>query len=520
MNEAEVAKKTEEFMKHCREVDPMLFWDHVLGAGYWSKQAEIVESVFKHDRVTIKSCHGIGKSFTMARLGITFMCLYQNSKVITTAPTFRQVEHVMWREWRGAVNKALVDIGGRVLKVVHEMGEEWFGMGISSDKDDGFQGIHALDLLMIVDEAAGVEDPILVACDALLTSKNNKLVMVGNPTSGSGKFRESFNSELFHKISISCFDTPNFTYFGIKTVADLLKYSREELRELDLPYPELIKPVWVWERAHEWGEESPIFKSRCLAEFPEEGSDTLIGLQYVEQALNQKYDKEDQDKRKYIWLDEKCIGIDVARFGDDTTVFQAGKQNTEGDIEVIDTQWHQGKDTTQTVGKAIRMFYDLGFNKRTDKFIVDDTGVGGGVTDQLVRMGFNVVAVNFGSGSEDERFDLLKAEMFWHMRTIFRDGKIKIIDKGRTAGEISIVKYEYTIKGLISIISKKMMKKEGLKSPDFVDALALMCFGFTNIDVSSYTEEEKSEEEKEYEDRYDDGEGVVDSVGNLHRENF
>lgn len=513
MNEKDLNTLTKQ--KHQQFLrKPMLYWDHVLGAGYWSKQKEIVEAIMKYKRVAIKSCHGIGKTYTTSRAGITFNQLHKDSKVITTAPTFRQVEKVMWTEWRAAINKAPVKIGGNLLKVRHDMDDEWFAMGISSDKDDGFQGIHSPYMLVLVDEASGVEDPILNACDALCTAKHNHLVYIGNPTNPNGRFCAAFKSKLFHKISISCFDTPNFTYHGIKNVKDLLEYTHEELEDLDLPYPELITPAWVWERAESWGEDSPIFKARCLAEFPEEGEDTLIGLHYTEMALEKRFSDEDAKERKYIWTESRCIGIDVARFGDDMTVITAGRQNTLGEIEQLKTVWHNGKDTMKTVGRAVALFNELGFDKKRDKFIVDDTGVGGGVTDRLIELGYWVVPINSGEGTDDERFTIVKGEMFWHLRDVFREGKIKILDTGRTASEIPCVKYDFTSNGLIYIIPKDKMKKLGFKSPDFVDALALMCFGFTDIQIVTKCVSGDEDDDDDDDDEDDYQETIVGNIMN------
>jgi hypothetical protein len=49
-----------------------------------------------------------------------------------------------------------------------------------------------------------------------------------------------------------------------------MDYTREELLELELPYPELVTPLWAFERAQSWGIDSPMFQSRVLAIFPEE----------------------------------------------------------------------------------------------------------------------------------------------------------------------------------------------------------------------------------------------------------
>ena len=45
---------------------------------------------------------------------------------------------------------------------------------------------------------------------------------------------------------------------------------KEEILKLPLVYPELITPLWVYDRLNDWGEDSPIFQSRVLAIFPEE----------------------------------------------------------------------------------------------------------------------------------------------------------------------------------------------------------------------------------------------------------
>lgn len=454
--------------------NPLLFWDHCLGSEHWSMQDQIIKSVFRNQRTTVKSCHGIGKSYTAARLGISFLNLHADSIVITTAPTFRQVENIIWREWRSAVAKAKIDLG-KPHKIKHEISEKWYALGVSADKDDNFQGYHAKDILVIVDEAAGVEPSILNAVEALLTSKNVRLLYIGNPTKASGNFYDAFSSPFFNKISVSVFDTPNFRANGIKNVNDLRKYTHEEMMDMPLIYEELVTPLWAWERLQEWGEENPAFQSRVCANFPVEGEDTLINLYMVEEALHKEWNKAEL---RAFYITRNCIGIDVARFGSDTTVFTAAKANERGDIEILSIEWHIGKDLMKTVGKAVALFNSMGFDIKTDGFCIDDTGLGGGVTDRLNELGYNVMPVNFAESSSKEGYDKIKAELFWNLRQLFKTGKIKMIDRGRIVGEIPTIKYEYTSRGDLSIISKKKMKKEGFDSPDFADSLALACYGF------------------------------------------
>ena len=170
--------------------DPTVFYDHMLGCAHWSMQDEITRSVFFNQRTTVPSCHGAGKSYTAARVALAFLYAFPYSIVATTAPTFRQVENVIWRELRGAVATARVPLGGDLFKTRLDLDPNWFALGLSSEKPDRFQGFHAKSghLLMIVDEAAGVKAEILQAIEGLLNSKDVHLLYIGNPTVGSGPF--------------------------------------------------------------------------------------------------------------------------------------------------------------------------------------------------------------------------------------------------------------------------------------------------------------------------------------------
>jgi len=86
--------------------DPVWWIENTFKVRLWQKQKEIVEAVNKYPRVTVKSCHSSGKSFIAAHIVICFLECHENSVVITTAPTFRQVKKVLWQEIRSAYKKA------------------------------------------------------------------------------------------------------------------------------------------------------------------------------------------------------------------------------------------------------------------------------------------------------------------------------------------------------------------------------------------------------------------------------
>lgn len=458
--------------------DPTLFFDNVLECGHWSMQDTIVKSIFENQRTTVRSCHGSGKSYIAARAGLAYLFAYPNSVVLTTAPTWRQVEDIIWREINRAVSLSEGRLGGQPLKTRFEISPKWYAKGISSDKSDNVQGYHARHILIICDEAAGIPTAILQAIEGLLTSANVRLLYIGNPTTGLGPFYDSHKSSFFHKIKISVFDTPNFTFNNIKDTEDLKKFkTQKELMDLPLVYPELVTPLWAWERLVDWGEASPIFQSRVQAEFPEEGTDTLIPLNVVERALTKEFDEEKWELRPR----NNVIGIDVARFGSDTTVFTAMDNE-----KMLELDWHSGKNLMETCGKAINIFDNMGFEKEFDKFVVDDTGLGGGVTDRLVELGYIVQPINFGSSSsEPEAYVNIKAEIMWHLRDLFMKGEISILDVGKLVAELPTMRYDYNSRSQLAIVSKAQMKKDGLQSPDFADSLALAVWGIRSSGFGS-----------------------------------
>jgi len=455
--------------------DPFVFFDSVLDTPHWSKQDEIITAVRDNQRVTVKSCFWVWKTYICARIALWFQFAYSDSIVITTAPTHRQIENVLWRELRSAHKKAKVPLGWKMNKTKFEIDERWYMLGLSSDEESNFQWFHSLNQLNIADEAWGIKAKSLEALEALMTWEGTKLLYIWNPTIAMWGFYDSFQDDSYYKISISVFDTPNFTKNGLKNVADLKKLSKEEVLSLPLVYPELVTPMWAWDKIWRWWEDTAIFQSKVMAIFPDEGDDTLIRLSWIEQSLEKEWTEEE-------WLmrpRRNCIGIDVARFGWDTTVLVAmdnGKMHEN-------MRSYKGKDTMKTAWEAIAMFNDLWFNKEFDYFVVDDTWVGGWVTDRLRELGYNVIPINNASSARDsETFRDIKAEIYWMLRQAFIDGKIRIYDVDRLIKDISNIKYDYTSNGKIFIKSKKDMKKEGLDSPDFADALALAFYWSQIID--------------------------------------
>ena len=70
--------------------------------------------------------------------------------VLSTAPTFRQVRHVLWRQIRRLSRRAPDVLGGKILDTRWELAEDRYAIGLSADTADQFQGFHSLNMLIVL----------------------------------------------------------------------------------------------------------------------------------------------------------------------------------------------------------------------------------------------------------------------------------------------------------------------------------------------------------------------------------
>jgi len=110
---------------------------------------------------------------------------------------------------------------------------------------------------------------------------------------------------------------------------------------------------------------------------------------------------------------------------------------------------------------------------------VDDTGVGGGVTDRLRDLKYPVIPINFSQKPADPmHFRSIRDELYWYLREMFRSGEIEIPPNDDLIAQLSAIKYKINARnGRIEIESKDDMRKRGVESPDEADSLAIAVYG-------------------------------------------
>lgn len=198
---------------------------------------------------------------------------------------------------------------------------------------------------------------------------------------------------------------------------------------------------------------------------PEEYGRIWLGIPYnsSERSVMQRSSIMEAMKRKASTDGGIVVGADIARFGDDATVFV----KRQG-LQVIATKKIHKADT-QDVAEQLFDFSDGG------KINIDDTGVGGGVTDRLKRLHANVVPINFGAAAMNKKkYPDIISEMWFNLASMLPN--IGLPNNDELLAELAARQYKYTTDERRKVESKDEYKKRtGRHSPDMADA-TILCF--------------------------------------------
>lgn len=172
----------------------------------------------------------------------------------------------------------------------------------------------------------------------------------------------------------------------------------------------------------------------------------------------------------------RVMGVDVARYGSDETVFVVLESvglkwrmidcvRIKHDANIIDSN-----STMETCGRAqeLRRKYNINL------IAIDDDGVGGGVYDRLKELKIPVYRYQNGvTAKDDDMFANKRTEDMFGLKSVIESGELKIINDEQLRSELMTVKYKFRSNGQKIMVSKEEMRKEGIKSPNIVDALMI-----------------------------------------------
>lgn len=390
----------------------------------------------------VSSGHGVGKSAEVAWITLWAISTFEHTRGVITANTETQLRTKTWAElgkWYGMfIAKALFTLTATAI-YANETGADktWRIDQIpwSKDKSEAFAGLHneGKRILVLFDEASAIDDIIWEVTEGALTDANTQIIWCrfGNPTRTSGKF---------HK---NCSNPRHNTY----TRVDSRGVSFTNKGQIEL-----------W--AEEYGDDSDFFRVRVKGQFPRAGTTNFISPELANDAR-----KRIVEKYSYIGF-PLVLSCDPARFGDDWTVITLRQG-----LKVHYQKALHGYDGVDVAGRLMEICRAL---PGIAAIAYDAIGNGADLDSALRRIPNMppLVPVMWGVPAKDSKqYFNLRAECWGRMRDWLSNGEIP--DDDQLCDELTSLDYGYDATMRIQLQSKKDIKRNGGKSPDRADSLAL-----------------------------------------------
>ena len=395
-------------------------------------------------RIAARSGHGVGKSALVGWLVCWAMDTMVDCKVVITANTEKQLKTKTWPEvgkWfrLGGLDDRFVMSNTTITSRVKGYDKTWRADLIpwTKNQSEAFAGLHnqGKRILLIFDEASGIDSIIWEVAEGALTDKDTEIIWVvlGNPTLVTGRFAQCW------------------TIFK-----DIWKTYQIDSREV-----RISNKVEIAKWAETYGEDSDFFRPRVRGIPPKQGDNQFIPLDVATNSTTRELVKPES------W-EPLILGVDIARGGADFTrlTFRRGR-----DARSIPSTEINSRDTMRIVAAVAEATH----RHKPDHVFVEGAGVGGGVVDRLVQLGYKVFEVVPGGSATRDPLKYLnkRAECWGYMRQWLQDGGC-VPREGGLIAEFTAPEFDFKDRtSQLVLESKKDMKKRGIDSTDYADSLAM-----------------------------------------------
>lgn len=389
-------------------------------------------------RLAVASGHGIGKSATTGMLTTWALACWDRPRIVITANTEGQLLTKTSPELGQWVRTSLYGdlFRTETMSIRAKVNGEQHRADLipnSEHNPEAFAGLHAEGrlVMVIVDEASALPAVIYETILGALTDENTVLifVMMGNPTSAYGAFRECFreNRDMWKTWNIDSRDVEGTNKQALQEIID------------------------------EFGEDSDQAKTRVKGQFPSASQKQFIPTPYIDAAWGRHLRKEQYDFAPVI------LTCDPAWEGDDLIVI-GKRQGLYFDIvEVLEKN-----DNDFFIASKLAHYEEV---LKADAVFVD-AGYGTGIYSAGTTMGREWRLVWFGEKADDPGYRNKRAEMYGRGRNWLANGGA-IPKVQRLRNDLVSIETKPNDSGLIQLRSKESMKKDKLPSPDYADAWAL-----------------------------------------------
>lgn len=423
-------------------------------AFYKVEMNEIEQAYAKKIGLSIMSGQGPGKDAFTSWLIWKFITTFSFCKILCTAPTAHQLRSILWSELTKWISYSPIKEWFEIqtdkiyFRDTPNPGERWFCIARTANPKDTpeeqaetLSGQHEDYMLMVVDEASGVADPVFKPLEGTQTGKLNLALVIFNPTKAKGYAIDTQRKDRRHWVT--------------------LRWNCEESSIVQQSQIEFMRS--------KYGRESNTYRIRVLGLPPKMDEFTLLDPEWIDAAVR----KEDYEPDLIpLDQDEEYMIVDVGAGSDESVVTRRHgptiidlQTNTTAESEVL---------TTWIIG--------LIYKHEPSMVLVDPLGVGWGIAGNLEARcpQARIIPVNVTMEADDPtRFFKLRDELWWRLREQFEKRIISIPNDILLVDELMAIKLDRKMweeKGITKIESKRDMFKRGVESPNRGDTLAMSCY--------------------------------------------
>lgn len=395
----------------------------------------------KHIRVHVRTCHTGGKTW-FAGLCTHWWQRRTEARTVTTAPTQRQVNNLLWtnirRIWQQTTPKYRVGVlmGDPELRVDKERG--WGAIGFASDRPFNMEGEHSPTAAQLIfDEAKGVPDSVRNGLQGVLHAPYSMLIAASTPW---------LESDWFARMDLE--GGPDIIRIVV-TIDDLIADGIPGSEQQKADYLELFG-----------GEDSPEYRSRAMAEYISASPFGEARSAMVDSAM----------EREPAWCGRRVAALDVAR-GDagDTSHDESVIALAQG-ADVVEIIPFRTRDLVECARRLVAAARDF----EADLIRVDANGIGAGPVDIIVAEGWPKSRVEeFVAQSkpyDDSRFENRATEAAWNLIANVNAGRCALPKDTTLRGQVMQIQFTPVAGGKIVVDKTPKFQGARAKSPDRFDA--------------------------------------------------
>lgn len=245
-----------------------------------------------------------------------YLDCFPNALIVTLATKFEQLKRTLWKEvkedWpkfqqlrpmaeyyaqpRIEIKLPVYDDNGKPKAGEWDIREAYATTAQANKGEEvaqGAAGLHGVNMLIILDEASGIQKPVLNAVINTCTDPHNVIAAFGNPKNQLDALHVFRKKKTTIGITVSALDHPNVVC-------------------QEIVIPGAVSQSRIDSALTEYGEDHPLYQALIRGKSPESSADSIIKAKKVREITN--IEPEIIPEYEYVQNpNEIFVGVDVAR---------------------------------------------------------------------------------------------------------------------------------------------------------------------------------------------------------------